>query len=412
MDIEIVCIGNELLSGKTLNTNATQIASILLKHGFKIDRVTTIGDEPDEMRRELTTALKRSKIVITTGGLGPTHDDLTRDIVAEIFQSPLKLDAAIKKDLIERFGPDLSSIEHQATIPTKAQIIPNKHGTASGYFFQEDLGQMIVLPGVPHQMEQMLCDHVLSHLDQQASLNRYHHKALYLYLFNENQVAPFLETLKSKYPEVELGICPSYGTLSIYLLSKNQESITVVAKEIEKQFQTYLYEAESGKIEEALHELFVSKKKTLALAESCSGGKMAARLTARAGSSDYFLGSVVSYSNQLKEKALGVSHATLEKHGAVSPETACEMVTGIIESTNADYGIAVTGIAGPTGGTQEKPVGTVWLAIGKKGEKPIVGQLPFKKWNSRTLIIEFTATYAFSNLCRYLSHNITPFSSL
>jgi len=407
MNIEILSIGDELLSGHTVNTNASVISQKLLSSGYGVDRVTCLPDDPTRLKEGIEEAMKRSSFLITSGGLGPTGDDLTRDIMAEIYGTPLFYDEAIATDLIERFGSNLPTLKDQAMVPKGATIIPNTLGTAPGFILEGEATAM-VLPGVPSQMESMLgC--VVSHLEKH-SLKKHAIETLYLALLSEQQVDPYLRILEKEYPGVQIGICPSYGVLSVYLHAEDPSILPPICEKIAEKFRTHVYSTSNKQIEVALQDWMVSKNKTLAAGESCTGGRLASTLTTHAGSSDYFLGGVVSYSNRLKESALGVSSETLKTHGAVSQEVVVEMAKGVKDLTDADYILTTTGIAGPSGGTPDKPVGTVWMAI-VTPEKTFTGLLPIKhSAGKRGLVIDYSVTYLLASLYRYLNYDIEPFS--
>lgn len=413
MHIEIVSIGAELLFGKTINTNATLISGKLLSAGFATKQITTIGDQQEEITAVLNDALTRADVIITTGGLGPTGDDITRQTLCKMFDSEMHLDETIAEDLRRRYGEELTSLKDQATVPTKAQIIPNRLGTAPGFIFEKEGRKIIVLPGVPSQMEMMLLEEVIPFLlKEYDDCDKLTHRSLYFCLLSENQMDPVLRKIVAKHPNLDIGICPSYGTLSVYLNAKKGDELTSqVAKEIEAAFPTYYYSHKDPRIEKALHHLLTKNHKMLALAESCTGGKIASRVTALSGASEYFLGGVTSYSNAMKHKTLGVTEHTLEMHGAVSRETVIEMAQGIQKVSGADYAIAVSGIAGPTGGTQDKPVGTVWGAIVEKGLEPIAGSFMEKGLVHRETVINYATTYLLSSLWRWIHHQIPPFSN-
>lgn len=407
MTIEILSIGNELLSGHTVNTNASVISQKLLSHGFAVDRVTCLPDDSDPLKEGIKEAMKRSSFLITSGGLGPTGDDLTRDIIAEIYGTSLFYDEAIAADLIERFGSNLLTLKDQAMVPKGAAIIPNMLGTAPGFILEGESTTM-VLPGVPSQMESML-EYVVSYLETH-SLKRRSIETLYLALLSEQQVDPYLRILEKEYSKVQIGICPSQGVLSVYLQAEDPSILPPIRDKIAEKFRTHVYSTSNKQIELALHKWMVNNKKTLAAGESCTGGRLASTLTTHAGSSDYFLGSIVSYSNYLKESALGVSLKTLKTYGAVSQEVVYEMAKGVKNLTGADYILTTSGIAGPSGGTPNKPIGTVWTAI-VTPEKVFTGLIPFKRSvEERELIIDYSVTYLLASLYRYLTYSIEPFS--
>lgn len=390
MQIELVAIGDEVLRGTTINTNAAFLSHHLTEKGYRIARHTVLPDDPVLLKEGLQEVFKRSSLVITTGGLGPTCDDRTREILSRLFSSEFYFDESVAADLKKRFGENLTSLKDQATIPIKAKPILNRVGTAPGLIFEQDQKTWIILPGVPQEMEEMFTSDVLPFLIQ------YHPSAVqkkvvqlhFLHLY-ESLVDPTLRELNEKYPQVEVGIYPAYGTLMVTLLSSQEEQLALYQNSLIKRFGSYLFDAPNGKIEEAVHSWFILNKKRLAFAESCTGGLMAAHLTALAGASDYFLGSFVTYSNSLKTNILGVSEAVLRQRGAVSQETVAAMLDGVFKQTEADYAIAISGIAGPTGGSDLKPVGTMWAAIGQRGQTPDIGTF-LAKGNRRTRILSTT----------------------
>ena len=410
-DIEIVAIGNEILSGITINSNAAFISNQLSKIGFDITRHTVLPDDPQALKAALKEVLSRSPIVICTGGLGPTCDDLTRQVAAELFDSPLHFNQAVADDLIKRYGKAvLPSLKDQATVPDKAKLLKNPLGTASGLIFQDKGSTVILLPGVPVEMKQMLTDQVIPFLIEVYPIaKRSYHTSLHLFELFESSVDPLLRELKKEYPPLDFGIYPSLGLLTVVIkvrATNEKEALlylTPAKERIASQFASNVFDSPSGKIEEAVHHLLIDKKQTLSIAESCTGGAISSTLTHLAGASAYFLGSVVSYSNQIKMDVLHVKAETLQKHGAVSEETVREMIKGILQLTQSDWGIAITGIAGPSGGTPEKPVGTIWAAVGQKGKKEEVWK--FKGWGSREMIIQRGVNVVLAKLYRMLKED-------
>lgn len=412
MTIEIVSLGNELLSGRTENTNASWIARQLQKNGFTVSGITTLPDDTDCLRKKLLDMKASRRIIIITGGLGPTLDDVTRGVLADVFKTPLIFHQELENDLIKRFGKSfdkLYSFKDQSTLPKGAIVIPNSIGTASGFILKDHETAMIALPGVPTQMKPMLLDSVVPFLNETIP-QTIKEEALFLCQLTEMQVDPYLCELKNEFPSINIGICPSYGVLSIYLTGKERGGdLSAVKEKLEKKFSTHLFSYTSKSIEQAVHIALANKKKSLALAESCTGGSLAARLTAISGASNIFLGSVVSYSDHVKTSVLGVDSITLKECGAVSKEVAVQMVKGVLKVSGADYGLAVTGIAGPDGGSHKKPVGTVWGALGTKEGKVFVGRFQAKGVGSRESVIEYIGKFMLSALWRYLTHDIPPF---
>jgi nicotinamide-nucleotide amidase len=407
MHIEIIAIASEVLSGRVVNTNASFISQTLLESGFDVSGHTVLPDDPMLLKKGLTQALKRSELIIVTGGLGPTCDDITRSILAELFDSKIEHHPEVFADLSQRFGHRNVSIENQAQVPKKAQPILNTIGTAPGLIFTSDNKCLIALPGVPIEMKKMLLNDVIPYLKQAHSgLVKRPTKTLNICILSESAIDPLVRELSALYPSVSAGIYPAAGVIRLVLSSSLEAELTAFSAAFSEKFETYIFPAESGKIEEAIHNWMIEHQKTLAFAESCTGGLLSAHITALAGASNYFLGSLVVYSNDLKIKILGVSEQTLSTHGAVSRETVSEMIAGVFRLTNADYAIVVSGIAGPEGGSADKPVGTVWAAIGHRGDTPDIALL-FAKGNREAIILS-TTNRLLGYLWRKLVHQI-PF---
>lgn len=402
-DIELVAIGNEVLSGFVTNTNAAFIGQELLKHGYPLSLQQCLPDDYQSLMHNLQLSLKRCKILISTGGLGPTVDDITRNVAAELFNCGFRYDEEVAHDLEKRYGSRLASLYDQATVPEKARIIPNSLGTAPGLILSNERVTWILLPGIPEEMKHMFIHYVIPYLIHHFPLDHViYRKAIHLFELSEVAVDPFLREQKALYPDVEFGIYPSSGELAIHLsaaapnIEEGFSKINPVYENIKNRFFSNFYESESGKIEQAIHSLFIENGWTLSIAESCTGGSASARLTQLPGASQYFLGSVVCYSNELKSTILEVPEEFLRKYGAVSEEVAGLLSEGILKLTGSDFGLAVTGIAGPTGGSQEKPIGTVWGGICRKGKKPYTWKLQAR--GNRTMIINRSIVSMFSHL--------------
>ncbi|MEM1283415.1 MAG: CinA family nicotinamide mononucleotide deamidase-related protein [Chlamydiota bacterium] len=409
MKVEIVAIGSEILSGFTINTNAAFISQELLKQGINTHYHTIVSDDGNALRKALKEALERSDIVITTGGLGPTCDDLTRSVAADLFDSEFVHYPEIEEDLEKRYGKKLVSARDQATLPVKAEIIKNSLGTASGLLFSKKKKSLFLLPGVPPEMREMFSQSVLPKIVSKLPLeNRKVSIWLYFMFLFESQVDPVLRRLHEQYPQIEMGIYPDRGLITVHLAGFDEErsALEICQKELLKEFGNYQYKSPSGSIEEAVHILFSTQGLTLVTAESCTGGAIASRLTALSGASQYFLGGMITYSNQMKTNLLGVSEQSLEDHGAVSEEVVMQMAEGAINRTGAEYGIAVTGIAGPNGGTKEKPVGTVWAAIAGKNIDTISWLIQGRK-ASREMVVNYTVNTVLGRLYHTVSRSIS-----
>lgn len=352
MSIEIVAVGNEVLRGMVVNTNGAYLGRRLDEEGWCVARQTTLPDDRLLLTAGLEEALQRSSIVIATGGIGPTLDDITPECAARLFTSP---------------GTSLK----------------NGVGSAAGYHFKEGNRQLFLLPGVPQEMESMFEQEVLPLLPAQT---KGHRLSLHFSRLRENEVDPFLRAM-----QVEAGIYPSYGGLTVVLRGNSLAELEKEKEKLKQEFYAHYYESPSGKIEEAIQLWMIKNHKTMACAESCTGGLISSALTAIPGASAYFMGSLVTYSNYLKEKLLNVSPMTLKAKGAVSSETVHEMWKGVLQVTGADFAVAVSGVAGPAGGTEEKPVGTVFYAAGFKGDVPEAGSMHFK--GARSVVLLRTTRY-------------------
>lgn len=407
MNVEVIAIGNEILTGTTVNTNAAEIGQALFKEGYRVTRQTSLPDDPASLKQGLREAIERSQLVICTGGLGPTCDDLTRDAAAQLFDSEFYYDEGLAEDLKRRYGNLLISLEHQATVPTKAVVLKNAVGSASGLVFRSEQATLVLMPGIPREMRVMLADQLIPYLKEHfPQSHQFVSRALHFFQLSESSVDPLLRELQQRYPEIEFGIYPAHGTISIYASvrcvdEKAGERLLAPALEaLSTHFSKHLFDSPSGSIEEAIYRLFTQNKWTLSTAESCTGGRIAARLTRTPGASEYFLGSIVSYSNLLKQNLLGVPEELIQAKGAVSEEVVIAMASGILEKTQSDYSIAVSGIAGPTGGTPEKPVGTIWAAIGKKGTQPVAWR--FQARGTRDMIIEWSVNVVLGKLIEFI----------
>ena len=413
MIIEYVAIGNEVLSGRTVNTNAATLSRLLLAHGVHLSATHVFPDDTKVLKKALKQMMGRLDCLILSGGLGPTGDDVTRSVLSDLFDAPLVYDNDLAFDLKKRYGK-LETLEDQAHILKGSQIIPNPLGTAVGYILSQQNITCIALPGVPDQMEEMVIRDVIPFLVKKSS-KREREKACFLWGLPEEQVDPFLRDLEKTDPTLSISICPSYRSLALYFhtrtdsLEEGNRKLLPVIEEVKKRFPLHVFSETSDRIELALHDALIKKEKTLCLAESCTGGEIASLITHIPGASSYFLGGVVAYSNALKCTALDVSQKVLNEKGAVSREVVLEMLSGILKLTGADYGIAVSGIAGPGGGTKEKPVGTVWGAIGKKGEEGFAEQVNLKGARRRDTLINYVSTYLLYSLWRWICFNRLPF---
>ena len=374
MKAEIINIGDELLIGQVVNTNASWIAAQLTKAGISVVQITTIADDANAIKISLDHAFSRAEIVLISGGLGPTKDDITKKTLAEYFDSKLIFHEPafeqVKKIFAARQFPVSEVNRQQAMIPDKCQPLFNKNGTAPGMWFEKEGKVAVSMPGVPFEMKAIMEEQVIPKLIRHFQLGVIIHKTVMTTGMPESMLAEKIKTWEENLPaHIKLAYLPQPGIVRLRLSGrgKDGEKLTAeIMEQVEKLKQIVpeiIYGYDDVLLEEVVGQLLVKNNKTVSTAESCTGGYIAHLITSIPGSSDYFEGSVVSYSNRIKSELLGVRPETLEKHGAVSREVVTEMAESARLKLKTDYNIAVSGIAGPAGGTDEKPVGTVWIAL-------------------------------------------------
>jgi nicotinamide-nucleotide amidase len=369
---EIITIGDEILIGQIVDTNSAWMAKELNLAGVKINRITSISDNAEAIRTALSEAGKCADIVLLTGGLGPTNDDITKKVLAGYFGSTRMLVHEPSLRFIEMFfakrGMTMNELNRrQAEVPDCCTVIPNNHGTAPGMWFEKGKTVFVSMPGVPSEMMKMLPD-VLALLKQKVALPKIFHKTLMTYGIPESELAMKIKEWENSLPpETSLAYLPNIETgVKLRLSSYVPDGKLIVEEQFEKLYPVlgeYIYGYEPDTLESVLGKLLLEKGATVATAESCTGGRIAHRITSVPGSSAYFKGGVVAYSNEVKVNVLGVNPVTLEKYGAVSSEVAEQMAEGVRRALNAGYAVATTGIAGPAGGTADKPVGLCWFGI-------------------------------------------------
>lgn len=372
--VEIVTIGEELLNGSTVDTNAAEIARSLAPVGVRVTRKTTVGDSPQAIAEAVSSALRRTGAVITTGGLGPTRDDATRAAVAGVFERRLSFDEELWEELVRRWSPwgkipDSNRV--QAQMPEGARILPNPRGTAVGLAIDdEERGLCVMLPGPPHEVSAMLRGSVVAFFAEHtggASLRPFV-RLLRTTGIAESAIADRVASALDD-TSVEVAYLPRIDgvdvRLTVWALTETEG--TVPLDEAERRLRdllgAHIYATGPTDLADVVGDLLIELGLTLAVAESCTAGLLGQRITERAGASDYFWGGMIVYDDRAKIELLGVAQETIAEHGAVSEATAIEMARGARRRSGADVAIAITGIAGPGGGTAEKPVGTVWLAV-------------------------------------------------
>jgi nicotinamide-nucleotide amidase len=370
---EILAIGDELLYGQIIDTNSHWISQELDKIGVRVVRRTTVGDNRESILSAFESAEKRADIILMTGGLGPTNDDLTKPLLAEYFNCGIELvPEALEavRTFFERRGRELTPLNRlQAHLPTKCTYIPNELGTAPGMWFYENGKVWMSMPGVPHEMKKLMTDHVIPRIKEIFPLPHIYHKVVKTVGIGESWLADLIKDWEANLPaHIKLAYLPSLGQVRLRLTAFGntiEELEDDVEKEIEKLLpliDKYIYGYNQETLEEAIGRLLKLKNQKVAFAESCSGGYIAHLVTTVPGSSDYFQGAIIPYHNEFKNKILGVENFVLKEYGAVSEETVIQMSENVRKMFNADFGLASSGVAGPSGGTEEKPVGTVWIA--------------------------------------------------
>ena len=374
MKAQIITIGDEILIGQIVDTNAAYISRALNSVGVVVTERLSIGDDRDRIIEALDTSLSQCDMVITTGGLGPTKDDITKKTLAEYFNSELVRDkevyAHVKKMLEER-GIEFNELNQgQALVPACCTVLPNMKGTAPGMWFERDGKVVVSLPGVPFEMEALMQEEVLPRLAEHFSLKQIVHRTMITTGLAESMLAKRIEAWENTLPPyIKLAYLPSPSQVRLRLSAyevdgrKVGEEIDRLFSQLEKIIPQYVVGYQNESIYTSVHKMLLRKGLTLATAESCTGGAIAAHFTSQAGASGYFLCGVVSYSNEAKHNVLGVDMSDIERYGAVSRPVVEQMAEGARRISGADYAVATSGIAGPTGGTPDKPVGTVWMAV-------------------------------------------------
>lgn len=386
MDLELVTIGDELLLGFTIDTNAAHLAREFAAVGIRITRRSTVGDSPEIIATAVREALARTGAVITTGGLGPTADDRTKPVIGEIFGRTMVMDnailAALEARWQKRFGVALPvSNRQQAMVPSDCTILTNNHGSAPGIWLEDEQGRWVaMLPGVPREMRGMLADTLLPRVrdrmraKSQAAPTVVRSRTLRTSNIAESALADRLGELAAGVNGLPLAFLPGNDGVDLRLTvsgvpgQEAEQQLNRAAALIEEKVGQFIYGHENDDMAALILGLCGAHSATVAVAESCSGGLLGSRFTSIPGSSAIFMGGVISYHNDSKIRDLGVRQETLQEFGAVSEETAREMASGVRKRFGTTIGLSITGVAGPGGGTPEKPVGTVWVAVDIDGD--------------------------------------------
>lgn len=373
MNVGIIIIGDEILIGQVVDINSSWISREMNKIGFRTETVVTVGDDGKSISDAIDTCLDVADVVFMTGGLGPTKDDITKKVISEKFGTELVIDEKVLANVAEMLGRrGIALTENnrgQALVPATATVINNAVGTAPGIMMERNGKLLFSMPGVPFEMRYLMEHEIIPLIKKHYNLKPVFHKTLLLTGIAESILAEKISDWEDSLAKnVRLAYLPAYSSirlrLSVYQPDDTTESyIDAKVEELKRIVPENIIAYEDIKLEELVGKLLKDRHCTVATAESCTGGKVASLITSVSGSSEYYKGSVVSYCNEVKADVLGVSRADLEKYGAVSSTVAEQMASGVRRLLKTDYAVATTGIAGPTGGSDEKPVGTVWIAV-------------------------------------------------
>jgi nicotinamide-nucleotide amidase len=410
---EIITIGDEILIGQIVDTNSAWIAAELNNIGIRIKQISSVSDDRQHILTALDEASRRADIILITGGLGPTKDDITKKTIAQYFKVQLIENKEALNNVTNIFArynrPLLEVNRQQALVPENCEVILNKNGTAPGMWFNVDGKIYISMPGVPHEMMYMMEEGVIPKLKSTLKLPVIIHKTILTVGEGESFLADRIADIEDSLPSnIKLAYLPKLGQVRLRLSGYGEDKavlekkVNEFAEKIINRIGNVVAAEEDIPIEKVILNFMGEKSLTLSVAESCTGGYISHLLTQHAGSSKVFIGGAVSYSNELKESILSVNNETLLQNGAVSKETVTEMVEGALLNFKSDYAIAVTGIAGPDGGTAEKPVGTVWIAVASVNKK-VINKFTFG--NKRKQNIERAAISAFNMLNILLHEN-------
>jgi nicotinamide-nucleotide amidase len=380
MNAEIITIGDELLIGQVVDTNSAFLGQELTLNGIRVAQKTAVSDSPAHIKSAFDEAQKRADIILITGGLGPTKDDLTKHTMASYFGMKMRFDESVLEHitaLFGRFGREVTATNRtQCEVPEGCITIPNANGTAPGMWFEQNGKIFVSMPGVPYEMKAMFSDIVLPKLREKFSLPSIYMRTVMTQGIGESWLSDTLEEWEAalKQQGISLAYLPSYGTVRLRLTAHGNNYEELKAKvdanmqQLKPIIGKYMFATEDTTLPKVIGQLLTEQRKTIVTAESCTGGYIAHLITSVPGSSAYYIGSALTYANEAKESMLDVPMEVMRRHGAVSEEVVRLMAENIRKKLNADYAIATTGIAGPGGGTEEKPVGTVWIAVASAKE--------------------------------------------
>ena len=407
----IITIGDELLIGQVTDTNSPWMAQELNKIGVWLKRRVAVGDLREEIVHALDEQKKDTQIIIMTGGLGPTNDDITKDVLNDYFGGTMVMDEKVLAHIHYLFEqvyrrPIIQRNLDQALVPDVCTVLFNERGSAPGMWFEQDGRIFVSLPGVPHEMKGLMQKEVLPRLQQYFTMPYISHRTLLTAGVGESFLAEIIKDWEAKLPpHIKLAYLPHYSMVRLRITGSGSEKAQL-EQDLDNEFSklkqlvaAYIVVDQDKPMQEAIGDLLKKNNSTLGTAESCTGGYIAHLITSIAGSSDYFKGSVVSYANEVKENVLHVAANTLQQHGAVSEATVMQMVEGALDTLKTDFALATSGIMGPGGGSEQKPVGTVWVAAGNK-HAIVTQEFHFRFDRARN--IEMTAINALNLLRKFI----------
>lgn len=413
MEAAILTIGDEILIGQIVDTNSAWLGNKLSEAGVRISKILSVGDKRDDIEQAVEMLMKNYKLVLVTGGLGPTNDDITKSVLCDYFNCKLvKSEEVLENinELLSKRGVPLNQNNiNQALVPDKALILNNKKGTAPAMLFEKNGSFLISMPGVPFEMKWITENYVLPFIKDKFDPNQIFHKTIVTSGLPESVLAEKIADWENSLPEyVKLAYLPSPGfirlRLSIYdYLPEYQTVVDDLVMKLKSLIPNNIIGEDDKKPEVLIGELLKKYSKTMSTAESCTGGTIASMITSVSGSSAYFMGSVVSYDNSVKINLLGVNESDLENYGAVSQQVVEQMAKGAIKTLKTDYAVSVSGIAGPDGGTPEKPVGTVWIAVASPNS---VVSKKFQFFNDRDINIKRAANSALAMLIDFIRESL------
>ncbi|PKP33635.1 MAG: competence/damage-inducible protein A [Bacteroidetes bacterium HGW-Bacteroidetes-17] len=396
MKIEIINIGDELLIGQVVNTNASWMAEQFNLAGFEVVQITAISDTYSHIFEALDLAKIRADAVVVTGGLGPTNDDVTKEALCKYFDTTLVFNEEVHVQVEALFklrGFKVTEINRkQAELPANCIPLKNIHGTAAGMWFEQDDRIIVSIPGVPFEMKTLVSDEIIPRLLKKSNPGIILNKTILTQGIGESALAEIIQNWEESLPShFKLAYLPQPGIVRLRLTTKGsdrpklQNELDEQTRALQRLIPKLIFGYGEDTIEQIVVETLLQKQKTISVAESCTGGYISHLITSISGSSGCFMGSIVAYDNRIKEKMIGVSKETLIKYGAVSEEVVIEMASGVQSRFNTDYAIAVSGIAGPDGGTEDKPVGTTWIAITTPDKKVIAKKYLFGEHRGRNI---------------------------